>query len=275
MKIIFENVNFCYGKEKIIDDLSFEIKNNEFIVILGQNGSGKSTLCKLFNGILIPSSGNILIDDLNTREEKNSLKIHKKIGLVLQNPDNQIIYSIVEEDIAFGLESLGVKSEIIRNQIDKALKLVKMYEYKNHVTSMLSGGQKQRVAIAGILAMNPECIIFDEPTSMLDPVGRKEVLDIILDLNKNQKVSIVLITHNMEEAILADKILILHKGKIINQNTPEEIFSQIEFLKSKSLSVPQTTELLYGLKSKIKNNNISLKALTVDACTKEILRLFS
>lgn len=249
-----ENITFRYDEEdtsaeQVLNNLSLSIKKGEFVALLGHNGSGKSTLAKIFNGILQPDKGKVTVCGMDTSNEDTLLDIRKKVGLVLQNPDNQLVASIVEEDVAFGPENLGVPPEEIRKRVDEALKAVDMYEYRTHAPYKLSGGQKQRVAIAGIIAMEPECIVLDEPTAMLDPQGRKEVLDTIIRLNKQKKITIILITHYMDEAALADRLIVMDKGKIIMEGTPREVFAKTEKLKCHSLDVPQSTELAYKLKS--------------------------
>lgn len=248
-----QNVYFSYSEEdrtvkNAVDGVSFEIEKGEFVALLGHNGCGKSTLAKLFNAMLLPSNGKIYVDGEDVGSCENLYDIRKKVGLVLQNPDNQLVASIVEEDVAFGPENLGVAPEEIRVRVDNALKAVDMYEYRNHPPFKLSGGQKQRIAIAGILAMEPECIVLDEPTAMLDPNGRYEVLSTILNLNKNKNITVVLITHYMEEAVLADRVIVMDEGKILTQGKPKEVFSQVELLKKHRLGVPQATELAYMLK---------------------------
>ncbi len=240
-------VSFSYGENKVLEDISFTVKQGEFIALLGHNGCGKSTLAKLFNVLLVPESGEISVDGLVAKDEDDVYKIRSKIGLVLQNPDNQLVATIVEEDVAFGCENLGIPPKEIRRRVDEALKSVDMYEYRTHAPHKLSGGQKQRVAIAGIIAMQPQCIVLDEPTAMLDPQGRKEVMDTIRYLNKEKNITIILITHYMDEAVQADRVLVMDKGKILTQGTPQEVFSQVELLKEKSLDVPQATELIYQL----------------------------
>lgn len=220
------------------------------MAVLGHNGSGKSTLAKCFNAINIPESGDVYADGMNTKVEKNLLPIHQRVGMVFQNPDNQIVATIVEEDVAFALENMGVEPTEIRRRVDEALKTVGMYEYRSHAPHKLSGGQKQRVAIAGIIAMRPDCILLDEPTAMLDPKGRAEVMKTIKMLNRENGVTIVLITHYMEEAAQADRVVVVDGGEIVMDSVPKKVFSQVETLKNLGLDVPQVTELAYGLKKR-------------------------
>lgn len=233
---------------KAIDNASFEVKKGEFIAILGANGSGKSTMAKHLNAILYPTSGSVWVNGLETTNDDNLWDIRQSAGMVFQNPDNQIIATIVEEDVGFGPENLGVPSEEIWERVEKSLKAVGMLEYRDQSPNKLSGGQKQRVAIAGIMAMQPQCIILDEPTAMLDPNGRKEVISTVRELNKKEKVTVLLITHHMDEAVLADKIIVMYHGNIVMQGTPKEIFSNVDELKHYRLDVPQVTELSYELK---------------------------
>lgn len=253
--------------KKTIDHLTFEVKQGEFVAILGHNGSGKSTLAKLLNGLLLPESGEVAIEGMTTSNEEDLWKIRSKAGLVFQNPDNQIVATIVEEDVAFGPENLGVPKEELRKRVDRALETVDMLDYKDHAPHLLSGGQKQRVAIAGILAMEPDIIIFDEPTAMLDPRGRKEVIETIQKLHK-QKKTILLITHFMNEAALADRLIVMEKGKIILDGQPREVFSHVEEMKRIGLDVPQVTELAHNLKKE--GVDIDDKVLTVKELVDQI-----
>lgn len=234
-------------KTEVLKGVSLNIKKGEFVAILGHNGSGKSTLAKCINAINIPESGAVYVDGMDTIDEENLLPIRQRVGMVFQNPDNQIVSSVVEEDVAFALENLGVESDEIRKRVDDALKSVRMYDYRLHSPAQLSGGQKQRIAIAGIIAMRPECIILDEPTAMLDPQGRKEVIEIIKKLNKDYGITIILITHYMEETVSADRVIVMDSGKVIMDNIPKEVFSDVERIKSAGLDVPQVTELVYEL----------------------------
>ena len=252
--IEIKNVTYNYIEDEVeytaVDNVSLDIKQGSFTVILGHNGSGKSTLAKMMNGLNKPSLGEITVDGMNTKDEQTELLIKRKVGMVFQNPDNQLVASIVEEDVAFGPENLGLEPKVIRERVDEALKSVGMYEFKNSTPHHLSGGQKQRIAIAGMIAMQPECLILDEPTAMLDPKGRAEIVETILRLNKEKGMTVVLITHYMEEAEMADRVLVMNDGKFIADGTPKEIFKNVSLLKSVGLDVPQTTELLYEL-----NNN--------------------
>ena len=271
--IELKDVVFSYPRigdepsKKTIDHLTFEVKQGEFVAILGHNGSGKSTLAKLLNGLLLPESGEVAIEGMTTSNEEDLWKIRSKAGLVFQNPDNQIVATIVEEDVAFGPENLGVPKEELRKRVDQALETVDMLDYKDHAPHLLSGGQKQRVAIAGILAMEPDIIIFDEPTAMLDPRGRKEVIETIQKLHK-QKKTILLITHFMNEAALADRLIVMEKGKIILDGQPREVFSHVEEMKRIGLDVPQVTELAHNLKKE--GVDIDDKVLTVKELVDQI-----
>lgn len=236
------------NKRFALNGINMTINKGEFVAIVGHNGSGKSTLAKHFNSIYIPTTGDIYVDGMNTKDDEYLFEIRKKIGLVLQNPDNQIVAGIVEEDVAFGCENIGMPSEKIRERVYDSLKAVDMYEYRKHSPDKLSGGQKQRIAIAGIIAMEPECIVLDEPTAMLDPKGRDEVISTISELNKKLGITIILITHYMEEAIIADRVIVMDSGNILMQGKPDEVFSEVETLKQHRLDVPQCTELIHKLK---------------------------
>ena len=242
-------VEFYYSPEedKVIKGLDLKIEKGSYVAILGHNGCGKSTLAKLLCGIYEPTEGQILVDGMDTANENLSFDIRKKCGMVFQNPDNQLVASIVEEDVAFAPENLGYPREEIRRRVDEALSTVDMTDYAKHATHKLSGGQKQRIAIAGVLAMSPECIVFDEATAMLDPTGRKEIVAAMKRLNKEIGITVVTITHYMNEAVEADRIVVMNEGEIIADGTPKEIFSRVEELKAVSLAVPQVTELLYQL----------------------------
>ncbi len=258
--ISVKNVSFSYGKDTVLDNISLEIEKGKFTALLGHNGCGKSTMAKLFNALLLPDKGTISVDGIVPETEDEVYEIRKKVGLVLQNPDNQLVATIVEEDVAFGCENLGINPREIRERVDKALKAVNMYEYRRHAPHKLSGGQKQRVAIAGIIAMQPECIVLDEPTAMLDPQGRKEVTDTIRFLNREYGITIILITHYMDEAVLADRVIVMDKGSILTQGNPSEVFSQAELLREHSLDIPQSAQLIHMLKKNgIKTDTLPLK----------------
>ena len=250
-----ENVTFRYGTDdplslkEALSGVSLAVEKGEFVALLGHNGCGKSTLAKHFNAMLLPTSGKVFVAGMDTTEEALKYEIRRRVGLVLQNPDNQLVASIVEEDVAFGPENLGVPPKEIRQRVDDALKAVEMYDYRLAAPYKLSGGQKQRVAIAGIIAMQPECIVLDEPTAMLDPRGRTEVLDTIHKLNRELGITIVLITHYMDEAVTADRVVVMDSGRILTEGTPKEVFSKVELLKQHHLDVPQATELCYRLRA--------------------------
>ncbi len=233
-------------KNTVIKDVSLKIDRGEFVAVLGHNGSGKSTLAKLLNAINLPDEGNVLINGMDTRDEQNLYNIRRTVGMVFQNPDNQIVATVVEEDVAFALENIGVEPKEIRRRVDEALKTVGMYEYREHAPHKLSGGQKQRVAIAGVLAMKPDCIVLDEPTAMLDPIGRREIMATIKELNE-MGVTIVLITHYMDEAAQAKRVVVIDNGRIVMDDNPKKVFSQVETLCSLGLDVPQVTELTHEL----------------------------
>ena len=259
-------------EEKIaINDVNLQITEGEFIAILGHNGSGKSTMAKHMNALLIPTDGKMLVNKMDTSDMNNLWNIRETAGMVFQNPDNQLVATIVEEDVAFGPENLCVAPEEIRKRVDEALERVGMSEYKKHAPHLLSGGQKQRIAIAGILAMQPKCIIFDEPTAMLDPSGRKEVLDTIIDLNRNYGITVILITHYMDEAAKADRIVVMDKGKLILDGKPRDVFSNVEKMKNIGLDVPQVTELSYELQKV--GINIDTRILDVNEMVNAICQL--
>lgn len=254
-----ENVSFSYDENIVLNNISLSVKEGEFVALLGHNGCGKSTMAKLFNVLLTPNSGTVTIDGIKAESDDDIYDIRSRVGLVLQNPDNQLVATIVEEDVAFGPENLGIPPKEIRKRVDDALKAVDMYEYRKHAPHKLSGGQKQRVAIAGIIAMEPKCIVLDEPTAMLDPKGRQEVMDTIKRLNKEHNITIVLITHYMDEAVQADRVIVMDKGSVLTQGTPQQVFSQVQLLKSHSLDVPQSVELMYLLqKSGVDVNSLPL-----------------
>ena len=261
--IEFKNVDFSYylddeneqsesNEIKVLENFSLAIEKGSFTAILGHNGSGKSTIAKLTNGILFAKNGEVIVDGQVAREDDSIFDIRKKVGMVFQNPDNQIVSSIVEEDVAFGVENLGIPSDECRRRVDEALKTVGMYEYRTKAPSKLSGGQKQRVAVAGIIAMKPQCIVLDEPTAMLDPSGRREVIDTIKKLNREEGITIVLITHYMDEAVQADRVVVVDGCRIKMDDTPQNVFARVDEVKALGLDVPQSTELIYrlGFKSK-------------------------
>lgn len=270
--IEFQNVTFGYSddgetqkiEENVIENMNLKIEKGDFVAVLGHNGCGKSTLAKLCNAILIPQSGKVLIDGIDTADEEKLYDIRRKVGMVFQNPDNQIVATIVEEDVAFGPENLGIEPAEIRRRVDESLKIVGMYKYKNHEPHKLSGGQKQRVAIAGIIAMEPRCIILDEPTAMLDPEGRRDVMKAIKRLNRELGITVVYITHYMEEACEADRIVVMDDSRLLMDGTPKEIFADTDKIKSIGLDVPQTCQLAKMLKAdgiKMKNDLLSIDEL--------------
>lgn len=268
-----ENVTFAYENEEgerkiVIDGLDLEIKKGSFTAILGRNGSGKSTLAKHFNAVLLPCEGDVFVNGINTKDEKRLFDIRKSVGMVFQNPDNQIVATSVEEDVAFGLENIGTPYEEMKERVKRALKDVGMYEYRKTEPHLLSGGQKQRVAIAGVIAMKPECIVFDEPTAMLDPVGRKEVLATIKKLNREHSMTIILITHYMEEAAKADRLIVLDKGKIKADASPGEVFSKVDEIKALGLDVPPVTLLAHELNKR--GVNIPTNILRTRECAEAI-----
>lgn len=266
---LYYNYNNGEGmSEDVLCDINLTINDGEFVAVLGHNGSGKSTFAKHLNAILTPSEGVIYIDGISTSDEEMLWEIRSRVGMVFQNPDNQIVASIVEEDVAFAPENLGVKPSEIRNRVDDALEAVDMTEYKSHSPHMLSGGQKQRIAIAGIIAMKPSIIVMDEPTAMLDPIGRREVMKTIEYLNREHNITIVLITHNMDEAVKAKRVVVIDSGRILIDDTPKNVFKNVKMLKNIGLDVPQVTMLAYKLRQN--GINISEDILTVDECTQEI-----
>lgn len=268
--VYFEYESTDGGEPKeVLHGVSIDIRKGEFVALLGHNGSGKSTMAKHMNAILLPSGGKVLVGGMDTADEALLTEIRRTVGMVFQNPDNQLVATIVEEDVAFGPENLGVPSEEIRVLVDDALKTVGMYEYRRHAPHKLSGGQKQRVAIAGIIAMRPKCIVFDEPTAMLDPRGRQEVMETIDKLTGELGITVVLITHYMDEAARADRVIIINDGKILTEGTPKEVFSQIDMLRSVHLDVPQPTELAQALRD-MGFSKIPADILTPEECAKAI-----
>ena len=266
-----ENLHFTYAgdEHETLHGIDLEIEEGSFVAILGHNGSGKSTLAKLFNGILLPTEGRVLVDGIDTTHEDKLLQVRAAVGLVFQNPDNQIVANVVEDDVAFAPENLGVDPAEIRRRVDAALKTVGMYEYRLHAPHLLSGGQKQRVAIAGVLAMQPRCIVLDEPTAMLDPIGRREVISTVTRLCREEGITVVLITHHMSECIGADRLIVMSEGNIIADGAPREVFSQVELLQGEGLSVPATTQLIYELNAG--GWDLPLTALTVDECADAVM----
>ncbi len=276
-----ENLTFEYirrdeegnveGITKAVDNMSIDIKQGDFVAVLGHNGSGKSTFAKHLNALVMPTEGTVWVDGMDTREEENTLKVRQTAGMVFQNPDNQIVGTLVDEEVGFGPENIGVPTEEIWERVEKSLKAVGMYAFRNQSPNKLSGGQKQRVAIAGIVAMKPKCIVLDEPTAMLDPLGRKDVLRVLHELNRQENVTVILITHYMEEVIDIDKLYVMDDGKLVMSGTPREIFSQVEKLKELRLDVPHVTELAYELQKE----GVPLKngILTSEEFTEELIRV--
>ena len=252
----------------VFEDLNLTIEPGSFVAVLGGNGCGKSTLAKHFNSILLPGGGKVYVYGMDTSDEDRMIAIRRTVGMVFQNPDNQIVANVVEEDVAFGPENLGIASPMIRQRVDRALKQVGMYGYREHAPHLLSGGQKQRIAIAGIIAMEPKCIVLDEPTAMLDPKGRREVLDTILTLNRDKKITVVLITHHMDEAAKAQRVVVLDRGKVAADGTPEEVFAQVDLLHSIRLAAPETVELCHKLNQK--GFALPLDKLSAEECAQAL-----
>ncbi len=269
-----ENLNFAYpgGVDRsalsVFQDLSLTVEAGSFVAVLGTNGCGKSTLAKHFNSILLPSGGKVYVCGMDTSDEELLLRIRRNVGMVFQNPDNQIVANVVEEDVAFGPENLGIASPEILRRVEKALQQVDMLEYREHAPHLLSGGQKQRVAIAGVIAMEPKCIVLDEPTAMLDPRGRREVMQTIGRLNREKGITVVLITHHMDEAAQAGRVVVLHKGQVAADGTPEEVFSQVELLHSLGLAAPETVELCHALNEV--GFRLPLTSLDTDKCAQTL-----
>ena len=271
-----KDVRFSYTTAEgvapvVLDGVSLKIEKGSFVAILGHNGSGKSTMAKHMNAILLPTGGAVYVQGMDTKEDENLLNIRRTVGMVFQNPDNQIVANVVEEDVAFAPENLGVPSEEIRKRVDDALKAVNMYEFREHAPHLLSGGQKQRIAIAGVIAMQPECIVLDEPTAMLDPIGRADVMRTIKELNRTKGVTVVLITHHMDEAAQADRLVVMTKGQVIADGTPKEVFQDVEGLKAVGLTVPETTELMWQLRKE--GLDVPLDALSDEECAQALYDL--
>ena len=271
-----EDLHFSYPAAEgvtpvVLDGVSLSIEEGSFVAVLGHNGCGKSTLAKHMNAILLPSGGTVYVDGIDTGDEDRLLDIRRAVGMVFQNPDNQIVANVVEEDVAFAPENLGVPPAEIRQRVDDALKAVNMYDHREHAPHLLSGGQKQRVAIAGVIAMQPRCIVLDEPTAMLDPIGRKDVLRTIKELNRTRGVTVVLITHHMDEAAQADRLIVMAKGRVVADGAPKAVFSQVEELRKVGLTVPQTTQLLWELRQA--GCDVPLDALSDEECAQALYQL--
>lgn len=266
-----EHLKFSYdaqsesGGVTVFDDLNLSIEEGSFVAVLGHNGCGKSTLAKHFNAVLLPEGGSVHVFGMDTSDESLLVDIRRTVGMVFQNPDNQMVANVVEEDVAFAPENLGVPSEEIRRRVDEALKLVGMYDYRLHAPHLLSGGQKQRVAIAGVIAMRPRCIVLDEPTAMLDPQGRREVMNVVRELNRKFGITVILITHHMDEAVQAQRVVVMHKGNVLMDGAPREIFTQVDKLRAASLTVPQTIEVLYDLDQQ-DGEKLPIDALSIEEC---------
>ena len=273
MSIIkFENVHYTYPGDQMesLCGVSLEIQEGSFVAVLGHNGSGKSTLAKHMNAILVPTQGKVTVNGIDSADEEQLIQLRRNVGMVFQNPDNQIVANVVEEDVAFAPENLGVEPKEIRRRVDEALKQVGMYDKRQHAPHLLSGGQKQRVAIAGVIAMEPKIIVLDEPTAMLDPIGREEVISTVTRLCREKGMTVVLITHHMNECVGADRLIVMSNGSIVADGVPAEVFADIELMEREGLTVPETTRLLYDLKQR--GMDLPLTALDVDACAKEIVK---
>ena len=273
MSIIkFENVHYTYPGDQLesLCGVSLEIEEGSFVAVLGHNGSGKSTLAKHMNAILVPTEGKVTVCGIDSADEERLIQLRRNVGMVFQNPDNQIVANVVEDDVAFAPENLGVEPKEIRRRVDEALKLVGMYDKRQHAPHLLSGGQKQRVAIAGVIAMEPKIIVLDEPTAMLDPIGREEVISTVTRLCREKEMTVVLITHHMDECVGADRLIVMSNGSIVADGLPAEVFADIDLMEREGLTVPETTRLLYDLKQR--GMDLPLTALDVDACAKEIVK---
>jgi energy-coupling factor transport system ATP-binding protein len=268
--ISFENVHFTYPGDQTesLCGVNLEIEEGSFVAVLGHNGSGKSTLAKHMNAILVPSEGKVTVCGIDSADENKLLELRRNVGMVFQNPDNQIVANVVEDDVAFAPENLGVEPKEIRQRVDDALKLVGMYDRRSHAPHLLSGGQKQRVAIAGVIAMQPKIIVLDEPTAMLDPIGREEVISTVTKLCREKGMTVVLITHHMDECVGADRLVVMSNGRIVADGIPAEVFANIELMENEGLTVPETTKLLYDLKQR--GYDLNLTALSVEDCAEEI-----
>ncbi len=269
-------VAFSYAAEdelprEVLHGVSLTVKEGSFVALLGHNGSGKSTMAKMFNALLLPGGGQVLVEGMDTADEERKYDIRRTVGMVLQNPDNQLVSTVVEEDVAFGPENLGVPPEEIRQRVEAALRAVDMWEFRSHAPHKLSGGQKQRVAIAGVMAMQPRCLVLDEPTAMLDPQGRREVMDTVHRLNREQGMTVILITHYMEEAVRADRVVVMDGGRIVTDGTPRDVFADVERMRALQLDVPQPTELCWLLRQR----GVALPpdVLTVDECVEALASL--
>ena len=271
-----ENLSYSYPSiepdqsVKVFEDLNLQIEQGTFVAILGSNGSGKSTIAKHFNAILLPSGGKCHVYGMDTRDEELLIPVRRSVGMVFQNPDNQIVANVVEEDVAFAPENLGVASPMIRHRVDNALKQVGMYHYRNHAPHLLSGGQKQRIAIAGVIAMEPKCIVLDEPTAMLDPKGRREVMETVARLNKEKGITVILITHHMDEAALADRVVVIHKGVVRADGKPRDVFADIDYMHELGLAAPETVELCHEL-NKL-GFDLPLDLLDTEDCAQALYR---
>lgn len=273
MSIIkFENVHYTYPGDQMesLCGIDLEIEEGSFVAVLGHNGSGKSTLAKHMNAILVPTEGRVTVNGIDSADEARLIELRRNVGMVFQNPDNQIVANVVEDDVAFAPENLGVEPAEIRRRVDEALKLVGMFDKRQHAPHLLSGGQKQRVAIAGVIAMEPRIIVLDEPTAMLDPIGREEVISTVTRLCREKGMTVVLITHHMDECVGADRLIVMSGGSIVADGAPPEVFADIELMEREGLTVPETTRLLYDLRQR--GMDLPLTALDVDACAKEIVK---